>query len=295
MYVADANDGRVYTYNMPDAIDARLTSLTLSDVEIGEFSGRTTEYEGVVGEGVTETTVEAEPAQSAATVELAPADADEDADGHQVAVADDSEITVTVTSSDESRRRVYRVRLGDAAGEEQPVAPCLRGAITVGFSLLVYGGGSVEDLAACSQSRSVTALYVPHEGEYVPYILGAPDFVNEAFVALYADGLPSLTPLIAKSEGPPSAAPASDDVPEFGPDCLRGAIATGFSLVLYAGGSVDDLAACAQGRDVSAVYALVGGEYVPYILGAPDFVNEAFVALFPEGLAAVTPLVAKSD
>ena len=248
-----------------------------------------------MGEGVTETTVEAEPAQSAATVELAPADADEDADGHQVAVADDSEITVTVTSSDESRRRVYRVRLGDAAGEEQPVAPCLRGAVTVGFSLLVYGGGSVEDLAACSQSRSVTALYVPHEGEYVPYILGAPDFVNDAFVALYADGLRSLTPLIAKSEGPPSAAPASDDVPEFGPDCLRGAIATGFSLVLYQGGSVDDLAACAQGRDVSAVYALVGGEYVPYILGAPDFVNEAFVALFPEGLAAVTPLVAKSD
>ena len=30
MYVADASDGKVYTYNMPDAIDARLAALTLS-------------------------------------------------------------------------------------------------------------------------------------------------------------------------------------------------------------------------------------------------------------------------
>ena len=65
--------------------------------------------------------------------------------------------------------------------------------------------------------------------------------------------------------------------------------------MLYEGGSVEDLDSCAQSSDVTAVYALVEGEYVPYILGAPDFVNEAFVALFPEGLAAVTPLIAKSD
>ena len=84
-------------------------------------------------------------------------------------------------------------------------------------------------------------------------------------------------------------------MPEFGPDCLRGEIATGFSLVLHEGGSVEDLDSCAQGSNVSAVYALVNGKYVSYILGAPEFVNEAFVALFPEGLAPVTPLVAKSD
>ena len=33
MYVADESDDRVYRYNMPDAIDARLASLTLSGVE----------------------------------------------------------------------------------------------------------------------------------------------------------------------------------------------------------------------------------------------------------------------
>ena len=38
MYVADESDDRVYTYNMPDAIDARLASLSLSGVDIGEFS-----------------------------------------------------------------------------------------------------------------------------------------------------------------------------------------------------------------------------------------------------------------
>ena len=119
--------------------------------------------------------------------------------------------------------------------------------------------------------------------------------MNAPFRALFPDGVPALTPLIAKSEGPPSPAPASDDVPDFGPDCLRGEIASGFSLALYEGGSVEDLDSCAQGSNVSAVYALVDGEYVSYILGAPDFVNEAFVALFPDGLPALAPLVAKSE
>ena len=117
-------------------------------------------------------------------------------------------------------------------------------------------------------------------------------------MALYRDGLPALAPLIAKSAGPPSPAPPSDDVPEFGPECLRGAIATGFSLLTYEGGSVDDLddlAACAQGRHVAALYAIHDGEWVSYILGAPEFVNGEFRELFADGLPAVMPLVAKSE
>ena len=148
---------------------------------------------------------------------------------------------------------------------------------------------------ACAQSRHGTALYTLHDGGYVPYIFGAPDFVNSSFGELFAGGVPATTPLIIKSEGPPSPAPASDAVPEFGADCLRGEIASGFSLLLYEGGSVEDLDSCAQGSNVSAVYALVDGEYVPYILGAPEFVNEAFRELFPDGIAPATPLIAKSD
>ena len=66
MYVADESDDRVYSYNMPDAIDARLASLTLSGVDIGEFDPGRTEYEAVVEDGVTETTVEASRRCSAA-------------------------------------------------------------------------------------------------------------------------------------------------------------------------------------------------------------------------------------
>ena len=39
VFVVDEQDDHVYTYNLPDAIDARLASLALSDVEIGEFDG----------------------------------------------------------------------------------------------------------------------------------------------------------------------------------------------------------------------------------------------------------------
>ena len=297
MYVADESDGRVYSYNLPGAIDARLASLTLGGVEFGEFDPGRTEYEGVPGDGVTETTVAAEAAQRRASVSIEPPDANLVAEGHQVALDGLEEITVTVTSADESRTKVYLVRFGDAAEAEQPVVACLRGAITVGFSLLVAEGGSVEELVSCAESRSVTALYALHEGEYVSYILGAPAFVNSAFREVYSGGVPALTPLIAKSEGPPSADPAAGSAGdgEPWPLCLRGAIVEGFSLVLHEGGSVDALDACAQSLRVTAVYALHEGEYVSYILGAPDFVNAAFRELFADGLPAVMPLVVKSE
>ena len=247
MYVADASDGKVYSYNMPTAIDARLASLELSRVDFGEFSPLRQDYASDTIPNGNIATLTAVPAQPGASLQIEPADHDGDpANGYHVRLLPGREIIVTVTSPDGSRMRTYRLLLGEEAGDAGPAADCLRGAVTVDFSLLVYGGGSVEDLETCAQSRGVTTLYVPHEGEYVPYILGAPAFANEAFVALYAEGLPALTPLIAKSEGPPSPAPASDDVPQDWPDCLRGEIVEGFSLVLYEGGSIDDLDARAR-------------------------------------------------
>ena len=301
MYVAVASDGKVYTYNMPDAIDARLASLTLSDVEIGEFSSSQTEYEGVAGDGVTETTVDASAAQRLATVAIAPADSDEDADGHQVALEDVSEITVTVTSADESRERVYRVLVDDPAQEapSAPAPPCFRGAVALGFSLVVYAGGSVEELVTCAQSRHGTALYTLHDSDYVPYILGSPEFVNSSFGELFADGLPATTPLIIKSDGPPTADPAGsitgDDPAPPWPECLRGTVATGFSLVLYQGGAIEELVTCAESRNITAIYTLDEGGYFPYILGAPEFVNRSFRELFTGVLPATSPLIVKSD
>ena len=94
---------------MPDAIDARLASLTLSGVDIGEFDPGRTEYEGTVGQGVPETVVMAEAMQRRTGVAIDPPDADVEADDHQVALEDLTEITVTVTSAEGSRTRGYRV------------------------------------------------------------------------------------------------------------------------------------------------------------------------------------------
>ena len=294
MYVADENDDRVYTYNMPDAIDARLASLTLEGVDIGEFDPARSEYEGVPGEGVAETAVAAEAVQDGATVAVKPADADEEADGHQVGLAGVDEIAVTVTSPDGSRERVYRVRFAEAV-DTGPSASCLRGAVSVGFSLVVSEGGSVDDLVACTERRHVTALYVLHEGAWVSHILGAPDFVNAPFRVLFADGVPALTPMVVRSDGPATPAPPAPDVTEPFATCMRGDVAEGFSLVLYEGGSVADLVSCADSLGVTAVYVLDGGEWVSYILAAPDFVNARFRGLFADGLPIATPLVVRGE
>ena len=215
MYVADENDDKVYSYNLPGAIDARLASLTLSGIDIGEFAAAREEYEGVAAEGVTETTVMAEALQPRATVAIDPPDADEDAEnGSQAAVEDGTEVTVTVTSEDGSRKRVYRVRIGGAAeesveeeaGVREPSADCLRGLTPVTFSLAIYEGGSVDELEVCARSQSVSALYTQSDGRWIVFLLDAPPFVNVEFRALFADGLAPITPIVAKREPPPEPA-----------------------------------------------------------------------------------------
>ncbi len=292
MYVADESDGRVYSYNMPDAIDARLASLAVEGVEIGEFDPGTDEYTGVAAEDLAETTVAAAAAQSRATVVIEPADADELADGHQLTLEGVAEITVTVTSADGTRTRVYRVGFEEAG----PAPDCLRGVVVVGFSILIYEGGSIGDLVGCAESRHVTALYALEGGAYVSYILGAPEFVNRSFLELYAEGVPATTLVIARSDGPATADPSRGDLAvQSWPECLRGEISAGFSLVLYEGGSVEELDSCAGTLDVTALYALEGGVYAAYILGAPAFVNAGFRDVFPDGLPVAAPLIAKSE
>ncbi len=65
--------------------------------------------------------------------------------------------------------------------------------------------------------------------------------------------------------------------------------------VVYEGGGVGQLEACARSLHVSALYVLDEGAFVSYILGAPEFVNRPFHELFPHGLPPLTPLVAASD
>ncbi len=96
-----------------------------------------------------------------------------------------------------------------------------------------------------------------------------------------------------RSAGPATPAPAAPAVAEPFATCLQGEIGGGFSLVVSEGGSVADLEACARSLGVPAVYALVGGKYVPYILGAPEFATARFRGLYPDGVPAATPLTVR--
>ena len=111
MYVADGDDGRIYAYNMPDGIDTRLASLSLTGVDIGEFLPAVADYSGAAAAGVRRTTVEAGATQPGAEVAIEPADVDFASPGHQARVFNGSEVAVTVTSPDGSRSRVYRVQI----------------------------------------------------------------------------------------------------------------------------------------------------------------------------------------
>ena len=169
MYVADESDARVYTYNMPDALDARLASLSLSGVDFGDFSAASSMSGGSMSTSVRRCIASAVTVVCVTPSPAAPSYSSWLGEGYQVALEDLGEITVTVTSADGSRERVYRVRLGEeeaaeAAPEEavepapeevaepapeeaaEAAASCLRGDIAVGFSLVAYAGGSIEDL-----------------------------------------------------------------------------------------------------------------------------------------------------
>ena len=108
-----------------------------------------------------------------------------------------------MTSEDGSRERVYRVRV--------EVPECLRGLTRGRFSLVVYAGGHFGQLEGCARRKQVTAFYSWVDGDYVPYILGAPDFVNERFRALFPDDLPADTPLIAQRDLPAASDTGSSE------------------------------------------------------------------------------------
>ena len=206
MYVVDAADARIYSYNMPDAADARLASLTLSHIDIGEFSPGRREYTGILTGGAGKTVIEASPVQPGATVAIVPSDVDGDLEnGHQAAVDAGTEVRLTVTSVDGSRRRVYRVRV--------EVPPCLDG-LGEDFGLVTYEGGGIAQLEGCVRRLSVRAVYAWDGSAYVSYILDAPAFVNEAFVALFEGGIAHGTQLLARREPqPPQAQTPSESSP----------------------------------------------------------------------------------
>ena len=166
MYVADESDDRVYSYNMPDAIDARLASLTLSAVDIGAFSSSTTEYEAVVGEGVTRRRSRPRPCSAARrSPSTRPTTDGDESNGYQVALQDLTEITVTVTSADGSRTRVYRVQL-EAPASVVELSPTWNsivwlGADGVGIADTLGQAGILDKVVAIYRWDAATSVWLP--------------------------------------------------------------------------------------------------------------------------------------
>ena len=179
MYVVDEQDDKVYTYNLPDAIIALLSTLTLSDIDFGEFSAREPEYTAIVDASIVTTTVEASAATEDAKIAIAPDDADDDPqNGHQVAVFDGAEIDVTVTSEDGSRTRVYRVVIERA--NRAPVASELPA-----FELTVGDEPTRLNLAE---------FFSDPDDDPLSYTVGASSDARVATVEV-ADGVVTVTPV----------------------------------------------------------------------------------------------------
>ena len=112
VYVVDEQDDKVYTYNIPDAIDARLASLSLSTVEIDEFSSFLLDYVATADHDAAVTAVELKASQGTANVIIEPADSDGDPEnGRQVELNAETTITITVTSEDGSPTMTDQVQV----------------------------------------------------------------------------------------------------------------------------------------------------------------------------------------
>ncbi len=190
MYVADEQDDKVYTYNIPDASIALLGSLSLTDVDIGTFRPDLMKYSATAAPELTTTTVMAQATQEKATVVIEPDDADGDlSNGHQVALRDETTIAVTVASSDGSRVNTYEIAV------RKP--PCLVGLGDERLSEVTFSGGSLEALARCAQAHGVAVLLYWSGDSWLLFALGQPEFLNRPFHRAFETGVPAGTTLIA--------------------------------------------------------------------------------------------------
>ncbi len=203
------------------------------------------------------------------------------------------------TESEEEEAETVET-VDEAESDEQPktvvlvetAADCLRGALHRGFSLVLFGGGSAEQLSACLQRRGVEAAWTLEGGRYRAFGPLAPELVNRAFTGQFADTVPAMTPLWVAADAASSDA-ATAPLDWSGENCFDRAPAVGDNLVVFAGGSVSELAVCGLRHNVQTFYAFDEHGLVSYEFGRSEIRNGAFRSLFTEGLPAATPLIAR--
>ena len=77
------------------------------------------------------------------------------------------------------------------------------------------------------------------------------------------------------------------------PPCLEGLTEARLSEVIFVGGSVSELEACAQSLDVDALYHHRDGVWAGFFPEAPEFLSHAFRNRFAAGLPVSEPLIAR--
>ncbi len=196
LFAIDEQDRHVRSYNVPDATQARLAELSLSDLPLDGFRSGRLSYSVEAPISILTTTVSASATQATATIVIEPGDADADAEtGHQVSLDADTIIAVTVTSADESRSHTYRVRVSKP--------PCLTGLTDQRLSDIVFVGGSIADLESCGRNMGVIAFFHHFGGTWTAYIIDAPAFLNRPFHQRFGQGVPVGLALIAARESAP--------------------------------------------------------------------------------------------
>ena len=150
-----------------------------------------------------------------------------------------------------------------------------------GLSDVTFSGGSLNELAACVRSLEVNALYHQAPSGWTAFFPDAPAFLSEPFRDRFRYGLSTGQALVAKRGTDPS-----------GP-CLSGLTESRLSLAIFSGGSMDELAACAQSLSVDALYHRSINGWTAFFPDAPSFLSESFRNRFRNGLSTGQALVAK--
>ena len=91
----------------------------------------------------------------------------------------------------------------------------------------------------------------------------------------------------------PTTAPTSPPAPSGGTITGTVSASGGYSLVLWTGGRIETLLSVAGGRGclVRSVWVSRSGVLIPYIAGAPSFVNENWNTVVGTGVLAETPVI----
>lgn len=141
------------------------------------------------------------------------------------------------------------------------------------------------------RSISATDPCLPGEGDEITFTLDG--LATTAKVEWTAGGAPvdvasGITLEVAdESGGPPTGFPGLTSVGAF----LSGFV-PGVNIAVWGGGSVEELVEAARADRATSVWAVLDGELVGLIPGAPAFLNAAFHAMFPEGqVRANQPLI----